>query len=190
MTPPTLRSAADPESPLAGLRILFVDDAPDERDLFQLRFMVYGAEVVTADSVDAALWVLDRGATDVVVTEWTLPNATGLEFVRRARDLGGYRGVVPFVLATAYAPEGGEAAALAGGFAGVVRKPYEAETLVELVAQLAPLIRRLGELRARAARRDRLLAQQAARRARRERLVRRRAGSPARPTRSDDAVSG
>jgi CheY-like chemotaxis protein len=73
---------------LADVRILFVDDAVDEAEMYRVAFALDGAEVVCAESVDEALEAVARASFDVVVSDVFLAARTGLELARELRAAG------------------------------------------------------------------------------------------------------
>jgi serine/threonine-protein kinase len=67
-------------------RILFVDDEP--RILIALKALFRrDYDVVTAASGEAALEILRQGDVDVVVSDQRMPEMTGVEVLRKAKDL-------------------------------------------------------------------------------------------------------
>jgi CheY-like chemotaxis protein len=137
-------------SPIGGFSILFVDDSPDERELFPARLGAFGARLVTVESADEALAILERGETDVLVTDLTLPDCDGYELLRRVREMPPERGgAVPVILATGWSGPRECEAALGAGFAGYLAKPYETQALVSAIAGLTRSIERLRAIRAR-----------------------------------------
>ncbi|MBQ0794418.1 response regulator [Zhongshania sp.] len=67
-------------------RILFVDDEP--RILIALKALFRrDYDVVTASSGEAALEILRQGDVDVVVSDQRMPEMTGVEVLRKAKDL-------------------------------------------------------------------------------------------------------
>src|SRR4029078_6250716 len=78
---------------LEGMSILFVDDSPDERDLLEVRLCPLGREVHALESVVKALGVLERGETDVVLTDIVLPDLSGYDLLHamhtRPAECGG-----------------------------------------------------------------------------------------------------
>ena len=55
------------QNSLSNLKVLFVDDSDDERELFSMRLLQYGADVSTASSAEEAIDEISQGATDVLV---------------------------------------------------------------------------------------------------------------------------
>src|SRR5262249_51156726 len=90
---------------LDGLRILVVDDEADARDLLAIRLQQYGAEVVTAGSVEAAMEILAQEGSrpDLIVSDIAMPGEDGYSLIRRVRALDpGQGGRIPAIAVTAY----------------------------------------------------------------------------------------
>jgi len=137
-------------SPLYGLHVVFVDDSEDERDLFAVRFATECAELVTVASADDALALVERGETDLVVTDFTLRKCDGSDLLRRMRALAPeIGGAVPAIAATGWATAGDRDDMLAAGFSEYVAKPYSRESLRAAVANVAPLLEHLRLVRQR-----------------------------------------
>ncbi len=125
--------------PLAGIRVLVVDDDADARDLVTAVLAQSGADVVTAASTAEALDALARARPHVLVSDLAMPGDDGYALIERVRQLGLDRGGrVPAVALTAFARADDRNRALAAGYAVHVAKPVEPATLVEIVARLAP----------------------------------------------------
>ncbi|CAA0087016.1 Hydrogenase transcriptional regulatory protein hupR1 [Zhongshania aliphaticivorans] len=78
----SLETGAEPQR----ARILFVDDEP--RILIALKALFRrDYDVVTAASGEAALEILREGDVDVVVSDQRMPEMTGVEVLRKAKDL-------------------------------------------------------------------------------------------------------
>jgi PAS domain S-box-containing protein len=127
--------AEPPPRRLDGLRVLVVDDAPDERELFCEILSAHGAIVETAASVEAALAVAQRFSPHVVVSDLAMPIEDGYVFLRRLRELRDERLTrVPTIALTAHARAEDRDRALAAGFDQYVSKPVFPERLVGAVA--------------------------------------------------------
>ncbi|MDQ3034086.1 MAG: response regulator [Myxococcota bacterium] len=66
--------------------ILVVDDHEDVRELVAEVLRGHGTQVAAVPSVAAALEVLGTLAVDVVVTDFSMPGASGLDLLREMRD--------------------------------------------------------------------------------------------------------
>jgi len=131
-------TAADRLPPLAGVRVLVVDDDADARDLVTAVLGQSGAEVMTASSTVEALDALGRVRPHVLVSDLSMPGDDGYALLQRVRALGLDReGRLPAVALTAFARAEDRARALAVGYAVHVSKPVEPNELVEVVARLA-----------------------------------------------------
>lgn len=136
-------------SPLGGVTILFVDHSQDERELFAERFGTACARLTTVSSVDEALAVLDRGETELVVTEVRLPGSDGYDLLRRMRERPvNTSGGIPAIAVTTNDASGNGDRLLAAGFAAIVQKPYEASDLMGAVADASAQIAALRHRRA------------------------------------------
>jgi signal transduction histidine kinase/ActR/RegA family two-component response regulator len=133
----TLRSGGRPN--LSGLRILVVDDEADARDLLAIRLQQYGADVVTAASVDAALEILSQEATrpDLIVSDIAMPGEDGYSLMRRVRALNSEQGGrIPAIAVTAYSRTKDRVQALAAGFQMHVPKPVNASELAHAITSI------------------------------------------------------
>jgi len=120
---------------LAGVRILFVDDQPDARELAGVIFASAGAETTIASSAKEALDALERNPIDIIVADIGMPDVDGYALIAeiRKRDaLAGRR--TPAIAATAYRGQEDRARVLAAGFDAYLKKPMDAAMLTATVA--------------------------------------------------------
>ena len=68
------------------LRLLLVDDHADTRGVLSRLLAKSGHEVMTADSVRKALEILDTGRFDVLISDIGLPEASGYDLIRQAKQ--------------------------------------------------------------------------------------------------------
>jgi PAS domain S-box-containing protein len=122
-------------SELAGVRVLFVDDQADARELARVIFSNAGAESTITSSASEALDALERLPIDIVVADIAMPEADGYALITeiRRRDAIAQRHT-PAIAATAYRSDDDRARALAAGFDAYVKKPMDAATLTSTVA--------------------------------------------------------
>jgi CheY-like chemotaxis protein len=121
--------------PLAGARVLVVDDQKDERELLSAIFEQQGTEVRSASSVDDAFVVLQIWRPDLLVSDLAMPRQDGYALVRRLRATATLR-ELPALAVTAHARPEDRDAALAAGFDGYVSKPIDRDALLTLAASL------------------------------------------------------
>jgi two-component system cell cycle response regulator DivK len=66
--------------------VLLVDDHPDSIEMYAIALLTQGFEPVSADNADEAFARACARRPDVIVTDMTLPGASGLELTRRLRE--------------------------------------------------------------------------------------------------------
>jgi CheY-like chemotaxis protein len=93
-----------PESPaLAGLRVLVVEDAPEDVAKFEQWLSVAGAEVTTVLTLGAATQAFREGGHDAVVIDRLLPDGDAFEWLSREhRERGALSRVPPCVLVSGH----------------------------------------------------------------------------------------
>ncbi|GET42868.1 multi-sensor hybrid histidine kinase [Microseira wollei NIES-4236] len=125
-------------SPLAGLKIIVVDDDADSCDFIAFVLEQDGAEVIALPSALQALREFPRTKPDVLVSDIGMPEMDGYMLMRQIRALPPDQGgKVPAIALTAYAGEGDSFQAIAAGFQQHIAKPIEPNQLVQAVAKLA-----------------------------------------------------
>jgi PAS domain S-box-containing protein len=123
---------------LHGLRILFVDDQADARELVAELLELYGAKVVVADSAASALKALDETRPDVLVSDIGMPDEDGYQLIRKIRARGDDRGGnIPAVAVTGFASSFDNQLAISEGFQCYLAKPIDPNTLLSVVAKLS-----------------------------------------------------
>jgi two-component system phosphate regulon response regulator PhoB len=122
-------------------RILIVDDEPAIRDMvaFALRKGEY-EPVHAADGREAASAIAER-VPDLILLDWMLPGASGLELARRWRRDELTRDV-PIIMLTARGEENDRVSGLESGIDDYVVKPFSAR---ELLARIKAVLRRSRE---------------------------------------------
>ena len=130
--------AAQKDTPLAGLRILVVDDEADARILAQRVLEERGAEVVAVGSAAEALLAVngDRQLS-VVVSDIGMPERDGYDFIREMRAIPGNAGRVPAIALTALARDEDRKRTLLAGYQVHISKPVDPAELVTVIATLA-----------------------------------------------------
>jgi EAL domain-containing protein (putative c-di-GMP-specific phosphodiesterase class I)/CheY-like chemotaxis protein len=127
-------------------RVLVVDDDPSARGFFARLLAIADYEVVAAASAIEAKQRLNGGRFDVILSDITMPEMSGIELLQsvRERDLD-----VPVILVTGNPNVDTAAKAVQFGALRYLMKPVEAETLLESVkyavqiSQLARVKRQL-----------------------------------------------
>jgi CheY-like chemotaxis protein len=119
---------------LDGVRVLFVDDRADDRELFRLVFRRCGAEVAVAQSAVEALALFERLDPHVLVSDISLmADVDGYDLIRAIRARGSK---IPAVAFTGRARDRDRRAAYQAGFHAHISKPAAPSALVAKVADL------------------------------------------------------
>ena len=125
------------EAPLAGLKILVVDDNRTNRLVGLKSLEALGAEAETADSGEAAIRAAAKGGYDLILMDVNMPGMDGMEATRRIRELSGPQAGVPIVALTADVMSHHQAAYHAAGMNGFVPKPFSPTQLLTEIVRLA-----------------------------------------------------
>jgi CheY-like chemotaxis protein len=120
--------------PLQGLRILVVDDDPDQLVILSGLLGHAGAHVEVARTAQEAFDTFQSDAADVVVSDIAMPQTTGYNLVRRIRASPRGR-TVPVVAITAFFEDEHFDKAMAAGFNAWLAKPAS-DTVVGVIARL------------------------------------------------------
>ena len=125
-----------PETVLAGVRVLAVDDEADARQLLRHMLGDRQANVILAASSDEALALLEKETFDVLVSDIGMPGRDGYELIRciRRKEMAGMR--MPAIALTAYARHEDRSIALSAGFDEHVAKPVDAWALIATIGRL------------------------------------------------------
>ena len=133
----TPERSRDAVGDLRGVRVLVVDDAPDERELFFEILTRAGAAVDTADSAASALAQIAQMRPDVIVSDIAMPDEDGYVFLRKLRAHPDPQvAATPAVAVTAHARAEDRQNAFAAGFQRYVSKPVMPKDLVHTVGVL------------------------------------------------------
>ena len=119
--PPARRSrrpTAERRSPLAGRRVLVIDDSAVSRMLLEAILVSFEMDVVTAGSGAEAMTAIDLGRFDVVLLDWSLRGESGADVLAGLQAALGPE--APPVIAVSAALRMAAGAPLAGG----VEKPF------------------------------------------------------------------
>jgi CheY-like chemotaxis protein len=123
--------------PLAGVKVLIVEDDADSRDFVVFVLEQDGAEVMAVSSAFEALQVLAQTKLDVLVSDIGMPDMDGYTLIRQVRTLSPEEGgQIPAIALTAFARNYDEQRALSAGFQMHLSKPLNADKLVAAVVRL------------------------------------------------------
>ncbi|MHC5757404.1 hybrid sensor histidine kinase/response regulator [Nostoc sp.] len=129
-----------PSTPLAGLRVLVVDDEADTRNFLSFMFEEYGAFATAVASVDEALAVLEQAKPDILISDIGMSGQDGYTLIRKLRSLEPEKGGrIPAIALTAYTREEDRLKALSAGFQQHLSKPIDPNKLIAAVANVLEL---------------------------------------------------
>ena len=111
-------------------RVLVVDDTPTALEILSRTLGACGFEVVTAASVAEATRVLAAGTVDLVLTDFRMPGASGMDLVRHVRQNHPGAGLV---MVTGYGSIEGAVTAVKLGADEYLAKPFTDAELLDAV---------------------------------------------------------
>ena len=141
---PLMREAATPVVPssstldlkvLSETNFLIVDDSEDTIRMLQDLLKIGGANVMTASNGAEALRIAREYEFDVILSDISMPEMDGFEFLQRLREIDG-RQDVPVVAITGFGRSDDIARVRAAGFYSHLTKPLNLQALAEVLQQL------------------------------------------------------
>lgn len=119
------------ETSLAGLKVLAVDDSPDNRELIKMILSNSGLDVTEVESGEAAIEEAFKCHYDIVLMDIQMPGLDGYGTLAELRKRGFQE---PILALTAHAMKEEKDRALAAGFADHVSKPINTKALLESIS--------------------------------------------------------
>lgn len=124
-------------APLAGLRVLAVDDEADWRELLGHILGGAGADARIAGSAAEAIQIFEGWRPDVVLTDIAMPVTDGYGLLSSIRGRGGAGRAVPAIAMTAHAGALERSRTARAGFAEHLAKPIPPHELIDAVRRIA-----------------------------------------------------
>lgn len=119
-----------------NLKILIVDDFATMRKVIRNLLKQGGFEnVVEAEDGAAALKILKSQQVDFIISDWNMPNMSGLELLKAVRGDDELK-ALPFLMVTAEALKDNVVAAVKAGVSNYIVKPFTAEVLNEKIEKI------------------------------------------------------
>ncbi|NRA65222.1 MAG: chemotaxis protein CheY [Pseudobacteriovorax sp.] len=114
------------------LKILVVDDFPTMRRIVKTLLKQNGFHnFVEAEDGEIALRTLkEHGDFELIVSDWNMPNMTGLEFLKTVRADDKFKHL-PFLMVTAEAEKENIIEAVKSGVSNYIVKPFTGQALKE-----------------------------------------------------------
>lgn len=119
-----------------NMRILVVDDFSTMRKIIKniLRQLGY-TNIVEADDGTTAWDVLNKDNIDFIVSDWNMPNMSGIELLRKVRASEEYADV-PFLMVTAEAQQENIIEAVQAKVSNYIVKPFTPETMSQKIDKI------------------------------------------------------
>ena len=130
-----LDDAPADDNPLAGLRILVVDDDPDAIETFGMLLGIEGAHVTAAHSGADALRLCEDATFDLIISDIGMPMMDGSQLIASLRRRPATE-KVPAIALTGYGRPQDVQAALMAGFTAHLAKPVDMSRLRTLAGEL------------------------------------------------------
>lgn len=119
-----------------NLKFLVVDDFSTMRRIIRNLLKELGfSNVDEAEDGAAGLQKLRTGSFQFVITDWNMPNMTGIQLLRAIRSEPSLRGL-PVLMVTAEAKKENIIEAAQAGASGYIVKPFTAATLDEKLGKI------------------------------------------------------
>lgn len=119
-----------------SIKILVVDDFATMRKVIRNLLKQSGYEnLVEAEDGINALKILKSQKIDFVVSDWNMPNMSGLELLKAVRADEDLK-ALPFLMVTAEALQENVVAAVKAGVSNYIVKPFTSETLDEKIKKI------------------------------------------------------
>lgn len=129
--------------PKKDIRILIVDDFPTMRKIVKSVLKQLGYEnIAEAEDGQQALNTLSAAITkdnkctfEFVVSDWNMPNMTGIELLKAVRAHASLKHL-PFLMITAEADKDNIVEAVKSGVSNYIVKPFNAATMKEKIDKI------------------------------------------------------
>ena len=125
---------------LAGLKVVVVDDEPDNRQFLIVALEQCGATATAAASAAEAIDILQQSPPDILVSDIGMPVEDGYSLIRKVRSSESDQiKRLPAVALTAYATEQDRERAIAAGYNEHLTKPIDHALFAAVLAKLTNL---------------------------------------------------
>jgi two-component system chemotaxis response regulator CheY len=114
-------------------QVLIVDDMKTMRKLVTKSLSEMGLKNVTEAEDGQKAWdilIAGNGKFGLVISDWNMPNVSGLEFLKRVRSEEKFK-TLPFVLLTAESETAQVMTAISAGVSSYLVKPFSTAALAE-----------------------------------------------------------
>lgn len=121
-----------------NMRVLVVDDFSTMRRIIKniLRQLGFN-NVVEADDGTTAWDVLNKDKIDFIISDWNMPQMTGIELLRKVRGSEEFADL-PFLMVTAEAQQENIIEAVQAKVSNYIVKPFTAEVMKQKIDKIFP----------------------------------------------------
>jgi DNA-binding NtrC family response regulator len=117
---------------MANESILVIDDEEIQREALAGHLSNQGFQVLIADNGKTGVELLQQNLVDLILTDFRMPDMTGLQVLQAARQLNPE---IEVVIITAYGSVGGAVDAMQEGACHYLEKPIDLEELDQVIAR-------------------------------------------------------
>lgn len=119
-----------------NMKVLVVDDFSTMRRIVKniLRQLGFN-NILEADDGTTAASLLEREKVDLIISDWNMPNMTGIELLRHVRSTDELKDT-PFLMVTAEAQQENIIEAVKAKVSNYIVKPFTADTLNEKIEKI------------------------------------------------------
>ena len=116
-------------------KILIVEDNRDVRRVLNLSLSRLGYEILEADTGGSGIALTLSGSPDLVLIDLSLPDVSGLEIAKAIKQ-NPRTAEIPLVAVSGHSEQELRAKALEAGMTAYLRKPIDAQRLVNVIEKL------------------------------------------------------
>lgn len=121
-----------------NMRVLIVDDFSTMRRIIKNILRQIGFNnVVEADDGTTAWDVLNKDKIDFIISDWNMPQMTGIELLRKVRASEEF-GDLPFLMVTAEAQQENIIEAVQAKVSNYIVKPFTPEVMKQKIDKIFP----------------------------------------------------
>ena len=121
-----------------NMRVLVVDDFSTMRRIVKNILRQLGfVNITEADDGTTAWDIINSEKIDFIVSDWNMPQMTGIELLRKVRSSEEYADT-PFLMVTAEALQENIIEAIQAKVSNYIVKPFTAETLKQKIDKIFP----------------------------------------------------
>ncbi len=119
-----------------NMRVLIVDDFSTMRRIIKNILRQLGfTNIIEADDGSAAWEILNKDQVDFIISDWNMPQMTGIELLRKVRASEEFADL-PFLMVTAEAQQENIIEAVQAKVSNYIVKPFTAETLGQKIDKI------------------------------------------------------